>query len=347
MTSRIQSDLLLVDGALRSCPSRALLKAGSFDAWAACNTSLQAVLSVLHESVLADQQGGSAAAVSMLWRKSSASKKLLALLRAVVEEAHALQGEAAHACAAARTVRCRAVHGSISVISFFWPRTQQSTTLWPAMREWIAELGGIKSVWTALAWLVSLPTQYFEAADHRLLRESAHSVIALTYCLFGLRRPVELSQHAAVTTALGSVLGNMLPRDFAAGNADMWDVRVVFHAIAALCQLEYVMEPEHLNDMFYNVTSLQQLEGCTLAAHLHKPLLVFWPHLVAEMRRQHRCLQESTGESPPPGNGLPSLKVRGNAGYIHSRFAFAGFSGSTFCFCYNVSLSKMMCLILV
>ena len=222
----------------------------------------------------------------------------------VVEDT-SLSGEAV-----ALTVRCRAVHGSIGVISFFWQRTQQSTTLWPAMREWIAELGGIKSVWTALAWLVSLPTQYFEAADHRLLRESAHSVIALTYCLFGLRRPVELSQHAAVTTALGSVLGNMLPRDFAAGNADMWDVRVVFHAIAALCQLEYVMEPEHLNDMFYNVTSLQQLEGCTLAAHLHKPLLVFWPHLVAEMRRQHRCLQESTGESPPPGNGLPSLKVR-------------------------------------
>ena len=311
MSSRIQSYLLLVDGALRSCPSRALLKAGSFDAWTACNTSLQAVLPVLHESVLADQQGGSsAAAVSMHWRKSSASKKLLVLLRAVVEEAHALQGEAAHAGAAARTVRCRAVHGSISVITFFWPRTPQSTTLWIAMREWIAELGGIKSVWMALAWMAPLPTQDFEAADHRLLKESVQSVLALTRCMFGLRRPVELSQHSAVTTAMGSMLGDMLPRDFAAGNADAWDVHLVFHAIAALCQLEYVVEPEHLNDMIYNVTSLGQLEGCMLAAHLHKPLLVFWPHLVAEMRRQHRCLQESTGESPPPGNGLPSLKVR-------------------------------------
>ena len=57
-------------------------------------------------------------------------------------------------------------HGSIGVIHFFWKRTkQESATLWPAMRKWIVELGGITSLWTALAWiLVMIPMQDFEAA---------------------------------------------------------------------------------------------------------------------------------------------------------------------------------------
>ena len=167
----MQADLMLVDGSLRSCPSRALLKSGSIVAWAACDTGFQqAVLPALRESVLADLGGSAAAAaVSLQWRKSSVSKKLLALLRAVIEEANALQSETAHAAAAAAcTVRCHAVHGSIGVpcvIHFFWKRTkQESATLWPAMREWIVELGGITSLWTALAWIVMIPMQDFEAA---------------------------------------------------------------------------------------------------------------------------------------------------------------------------------------
>ena len=150
MSSRIQSDLLLVDAALRSCPSRALLKGGSVDVWVACNVSLQKVFPILRESVLADRSGSAPAAVSMLWRKSSASKKLLPVLRAVIEEARAVQDDAAQPTAA-RTNRCGAVHVSISMLDFFWQRIQQSATLWPAMREWIVELGGITSLWTALA----------------------------------------------------------------------------------------------------------------------------------------------------------------------------------------------------
>ena len=266
MSSRIKSDLLLVDGALRSCPSRALLKGGSVDAWAACNACLQAVLPILHESVLAAQSGSGAAAVSMAWRKSSASKKLLVLLRAVIEEAHALQCEAACA-AAARTVRCRTVHCSIGVIRFFWKHTPQSATIWPAMREWIVELGGITSLWTALAWVVRTPSSCFEAesADvtHQLLRASDHTMLGLTYEMFKIRRPVELAQNSAVVAVLNNMYGDLLPRDFAAGNARPWDLRLVFCA----------------------VTALYQLEGSMLSAHLHKPLLVFWPYLAAEMQR--------------------------------------------------------------
>ena len=119
MSSRIHSDLLRIDGALRSCPSRASLKSGSIDAWTACDISLEALLAVLPGSVFIDQ-GGSAAAVSMHWRKSSASKKLLALLQAVIEEAHVVRYEAAG------PLQVHTVHGSICVISFFWQCTRRS-----------------------------------------------------------------------------------------------------------------------------------------------------------------------------------------------------------------------------
>ena len=301
MSSRIKSDLLLVDGALRSCPSRALLKGGSIDKWAACCSSLQAVLPILHESVLADQNG-TAAAVSMHWRKSSASKKLLALLRAVVEEDHALKDEAAHAASASIIRRC-SVHGSISTISFFWQRTQQTATLWPAMREWIVELGGVTSLWTALAWTVMNPTQGFEAdPSHQiLLRESVQSVLTLTLDMFRLQWPVELTQSPAVRTVMSSVLGDLLPRDFAAGNAQAWGLHIVFHAIHAVCQVS----PRQLCSV--------------LSAHLHRPLLAFWPYLIAEMRRQRRLRPEPTGASTPPADVLLELKVRiHKTGLVHA-----------------------------
>ena len=170
----------------------------------------------MRESALADQ-GVSAAAVSMQWRKSSASKKLLALLRAVADEAPALQGGTAHA-AAAHSARCHAVHSSIGVIHFFWNRTRQSATLWLAMREW----SGVTSLWTALAWAVRIPMQNCDAAAadalHQLLITSIEAVLALTEHMFRLRRPVELAQNSAVSTVLSTVLGDLLPRDFVAGN---------------------------------------------------------------------------------------------------------------------------------
>ena len=304
MTSRIKADLVLVDGALRSCPSRAQLKGGSAGTWHACSTGFVAV-HPLCKSLLAGQSG-SAAAASLHWRKSSASKKLLALLRAVIEEVHALQDEAAHD-AEARAIHCAArfcaVHGSISVISLFWQRTQQSATLWPAMREWIVELGGISSLWTALAWVVMIPMQDFGAAAdmvHQAMRGSIPPVLALTTDMIGIRRPVELVQNSAVITVMSSVLGDLLPRDFAAGNAQTWDLDIVLQVISALC---------------YN------LEGSMLSAHLHRPLLVFWPCLIAEMRRQHRLLTESAGASAPSATSearLCRLKVCIHTGHLAS-----------------------------
>ena len=289
MSSRIQSDLLLVDGALRSIPSRALLKGGSVDAWAACNVSLRAVLPILRQSALADRSCSASAAVSMHWRKSNASKKLLALLRAVVEEAPALQGEAAHATPA-RTITCGTLRVSIGMLDFFWQRTQQSATLWPAMREWIVELGGVTSLWTALAWVVMIPKRDADDdafAFRQLLRVSVHSVLDLTHDVFGIRQPVELAQSTAVVTVLSSVLGDLLPRDFAAGNAQAWDLHVVFYA----------------------VNKLDQLEGSMLAAQLHKPLLRFWPYLIAELQQQRRLHPDVAEASDASRDWLCGLKV--------------------------------------
>ena len=108
-------------------------------------------------------------------------------------------------------------------------------------------------------------------APHQLFRASIESVLELTEDMFSLRRPVELAQNSAVTTVLSCVLGKMLPRDFAAGNAQAWDLPVVFHAIHALLPLE----------------------GSMLAARLHRPVLVFWPYLIAEVGRRRRLHPES------------------------------------------------------
>ena len=296
MSARIKSDLLLVDGALRTCPSRTLLKGGSVDAWAACNASLHALLPIFRGSILADQ-GGSAPAVAMHWRKSSVSKKLLALLREVVEDSPALRSVAAHATSA-RTVRCRAVHGSIGVISFFWELSKQSAALWPAISEWIIELGGVTSLWAALAWVILIPMQDFGAAAdamHQLLRVSVHEVFALTHDMFSFfRRPVELKQNSAVITVLSRLLSDLLPRDFAAGNAQQWDLDVVSCTISALCEFE-------------------GSAGGVLSAHLHRPLLAFWPHLIAAMGRQQRILPKSAGASVPQEDSpLGQLKVHIN-----------------------------------
>ena len=123
-----------------------------------------------------------------------------------------------------------------------------------------------------------------------LQRASINSVLVLTHDLLtvpSVRRPVELAQNSAVITVLSSVLGNQLPRDFAAGNAQVWAMHIVFYTVTKLCHLE----------------------GNMLEAHLHKPLLVFWPYLVAELRRQ-RHLHPDVVEAPDASrNWLCGLKV--------------------------------------
>ena len=56
-----------------------------------------------------------------------------------------------------------------------------------------------------------------------------------------------------------------------------------------------------------------------LSARLHRQQLVFWPNMIAEMRRQRLLLRESAGVSTPPEDDwLIGLKVLFHTGRTHS-----------------------------
>ena len=284
MSSRIQADLQRIDSALRLGPNRQSLKSGSVNTWAGCDSSLQAVFPVLEEWALADRNSPGAAAIVMHWRKSSASKKLLALLRAVVEEAPALAP-----VDAASPQNC-AVRHSITAISFFWQRTQHSTTAWPAMREWLFEQGGVKNIWTALAWCMSgasAPSRQGQQAAGgdeealRLLSEPFHAVKVLTMDLADPRMAEELFEHRGFISALQLLLSSILPRAIAAGCGPAWELGNMLSFLSAVLS--------------------SPANGHNLAVLLHRPLLVSWPYLIAEMRRMSQTM---LGSVPPAGERL-------------------------------------------
>ena len=157
MSYRIKLDLQRVDRAIRPGVShRALLKSGSVEAWKACLSSLREALTILLDSSFTDRNGS--AATWIHWRKSGTSKQLLGLLRAVVEEA---PGSAV----AADCPRESALHVGLGIISFLFKRTR-SGALWPAMREWILDQGGLQAIWPALAWSMALPVVGEDKAAH-------------------------------------------------------------------------------------------------------------------------------------------------------------------------------------
>ena len=129
-----------------------------------------------------------------------------------------------------------------------------------------------------------------------LLRASVHSVLALTHDMFSIRRPVELARNSVVYTVMCCLFSDMLPGDFASGNAQMWDLAVVVRAINAL----------------------GRLAGSTVSSYLHRPMLLFWPYLIAETRR----LAKNAEGSP---SGPKALKVRRARSHIQS--------GHIHCFC--------------
>ena len=295
MTSRIQADLKRLDGVLRLGPSRILLKGGSADTWNACDNSLQAVLPVLEEWALADRNGPGAAAIVMHWRKSGTSKKLLALLRAVVEEAPSL------APVDATSPQNCAVRHSITAISFFWQRTQHSTTAWPAMREWLFDQGGVQNIWTALAWcmsstsgMTSLPSQEGQATGgneepHRLLSAPFYAVLVLTLGLADPRMAEEVFEHRGFISALQLLLSSILPRAIAAGCGPTWKLGNTLSFIATV--------------------SSSPVNGHKLAAQLHRPLLVSWPYLIAELRRMSQTTMGPVLEVGISGLIVPLVHV--------------------------------------
>ena len=255
MSSRIAADLQRVDRAIRPGVShRAMLKGGSVEAWTACLSSLKESLTILLASCFADQNGS--AATWIQWRKSGTSKQLLGLLRAAIDEAPSPAFDAG-------CDREGALHFGIRSISFLFKRTQ-SGTLWPAMREWIIDQGGLQAIWQALAWSMALVSGDKTAHDASL-REPVHAVIGLMSRPDGVQLTYPLSTHPSISSALTLLFSNLLPRDLASGNAHEWDMRKVLGNVGSLYAQLGQVQPQ---------------------PQLHRAFLVAWPYLMGWLRQR-------------------------------------------------------------
>ena len=250
------ADLQRVDRAIRPGVShRAKLKSGSAEAWNDCHSSLQKASQIIEDSSFSDQN--SSAAVWIHWRKSGTSKQLLGLLRTAVEEA---PGSAL----VAGCVRECALHVGLRIIGFLFKRSQYGA-LWPAMREWIVDQGGLQAVWQALAWSMAL-VGGDQAAHDAALREPVHAVIGLmSRRSDGTQPTFPTSSYPSTTAALTLLFSDIWPRDLASKNAHQWAVRELLSNITNICKQACHSEPQ---------------------PQLHRAFLVAWPHLMRWIRKQ-------------------------------------------------------------
>ena len=265
MAHVIKADLQRIDSALKAgFGHRSRLRAGSLEAWRACSTSLSDVIIILVRSAFA-HPGESAAAMWVHWRKSSTSKQLLSLLQAVIEEVHVLEPSVAW------SIRSCAAHFSICIIDFFFMRTR-SATLWPSMRAWLVDQGGVQGIWTTLAWSLTCSA----STDLVHIRISVRSVLSLTDELRGVHMIASLPQHPGVAGALILLLSEILPRDFAAGNSQLWRLGEFLSSIVCITDASIPpLEADHGG-------------GSSLVLQLHRPLLVAWPYLMAALRQREQ-----------------------------------------------------------
>ena len=255
--SRIQSDLQRIDTALKLCPNRAALKSSTTESWIAGNTGLAAVASVYQSSVFFDANSGAAPWIQ--WRKSNTGKQLLGFIRAVMDTA--MEADPGAVCSTpamlltAHTAMHTTLHGCIALLAKLFSATQ-SAALWPAMREWLLDQGGIKGLWSALAQSMTLAERdsaaaSAAAANGPLSMRNANSCSTLgTTLIFALSMTnelqfttfttsassgrEELSLLPGLITSLTILFGDVLPRELAAGHADEWDIMIAFRHIVLI-----------------------------------------------------------------------------------------------------------------
>ena len=254
----------------------------------------------MEESSFADQNGS--AAIWIHWRKSGTSKQLLGLLRAVVEDAPC-------SAVAAGCVRESALHFGLVVISFLFERTQLGA-LWPAMREWIVDQGGLQTIWQALAWSMAL-VGVDKAAHDAALREPVHAVIGLMKKTDERHLTLPLSAHPSIVAALTLLFSDLLPRDLASGNAHEWD----------------------MHDLLVNVVSVShQLSSSQPLPQLHRAFIVSWPHLMGWLRQQG-SQRSADGQQPCDVKSLTVRHSAENRCYLCRIFSLliAGLLARIFC----------------
>ena len=219
----------------------------------------------------------SGAALWLRWRKSSASKQFLAILKAINE---AIASKTAWMADVADNTHSTGTL-LLLLMEFAWMQVMstlrllykcsQAGALWPALSDWLAENGNLQGLWVALAWCSSAGDDASKSVIHDLVNIlMVHDLVSMTHASLSQGRlPPTLLQHPRVAEALGLALGKVLPKGFARHHdGDDLDQRMLEMKIT-LCR----------------VVILAQAEP-QLWQHLHLPALSLWPYLVGALRQQ-------------------------------------------------------------
>ena len=262
MSARASAQLQRLEIALRpGFNQRASLRsASSYGAWEACGDSVEAACEIV--GLLTSDQG-SGAALWIHWRKSSASKQFLVLLKAISEAIASEADWMPAAAAGARRLRlCMVIAWTygMDLLRQLYKGTQAGV-LWPALRDWLAENDNLQGLWGGLARCSSAD----DATDILVV----HDLVSMTYASLSQRRlPPALLQHPHVAAALGRALCSILPACFARAHGVDQSLRVL-----------------EIHGTLLNILVMATKES-QLWQHLHLPALSLWPYLVEALRRQ-------------------------------------------------------------
>ena len=269
MSAHIQAEFLRLDKALRGgCNLRSSLKADSLQAWEACRDSLADVAFFINGGACIFTSSGSDknAAVWVQWRKRNTSKQLLGLVRSVLEAVAAgANRQVPAACTASMAI---GLLGSITIVGYFNTASAYGV-LWPALREWLMEQGGVDTMWRALAW--DLRGTWANARALSVLTSVSHALlISLDFPTPPPQQPGDalLRGHDdAASTVLQLTLGKLIPSTFPTMQPYGRRKAVTFaRRIGRLCSLP---------------------AGCSWGQYLepmHLPALRVWPYLVGAAR---------------------------------------------------------------
>ena len=281
MAARIQAAFLRIDRALRDGYNlRSSLKSDSAQAWKACVDALVALIAFLDDDacIFTTAADNKSAAAWVQWRKSNTSKQLLGLLRSILD---AVAEEEGRREASAPVRKCKAfmpmgLHAVIVIVGHLH-FDSISGVLWPALREWLVEQGGVDSMWRALAWAarveVTGATGGITNAGALLILDSVGSVLSLSLtCPTPPPHPNDALHGGgadAATAALQLTLGEFIPAAFPAMQPD---VRTKAVAIAHRISLMRC--------------SPAAAGGGQYLELMHLPALRAWPYLVGAARHQ-------------------------------------------------------------
>ena len=178
------------------------------------------------------------------------------------------------------------LHGSVSIVSYFHSAAAGGV-LWPAVREWLVEQGGVAAIWRALTWDLEVACAGGESGVRVMTGVHANSRACMlldavdTFMALTLRCPKPppqpndalLKGHGVDgVNALQLTLGQLLPAAFPKLQPDARKRAVALALrIGLLC---------------CSSTPSAEREGKEYLEPMHLPALRAWPYLVGAARHQ-------------------------------------------------------------